>query len=54
MKCCYKIVKDDETIGIEGIYDTEVEDRYDELHDCYYIAVTLEEYYQIIGDETNE
>ena len=45
---CYKIINsENEIIGVEGVYITEVSDKYDDLHNCWYIAITFEEYTSI-------
>lgn len=45
MKCCYKIINSEgNLVGVEGVYEELVEDRFDTDFNEWYIAITYEEY----------
>lgn len=45
MKCCYKIINSEGIlVGVEGVYEEPVEDRFDTDFNERYIAITYEEY----------
>ena len=50
MKCCYKMIDSEGKLaGVEGIYEEEIEDRFDTDHNVWYIAITYDEYIDVPG-----